>query len=159
MAAVDEIVACELEEVPRPEIVKSVPGVCEGRSGTLVSPYSGKEVSRVDDYFIELIHETGHLFGFADRYQGTEGKAQEGFENNAMAATGAARDRSLHATQIEDAALFALAFAGPGGKVEGKELRQISLDPGHRSAARRCYLWFFQSLQPTHSAIHRTGAV
>src|SRR5258708_6470269 len=33
---VDEIVRCELEEVPRSEIVKSPPAVCGGPSGTLV---------------------------------------------------------------------------------------------------------------------------
>lgn len=33
---VDEIVRCEMEDVPRPEIVKDPPGACVGPSGTLV---------------------------------------------------------------------------------------------------------------------------
>jgi hypothetical protein len=33
---VDEIVRCEMEEVPRPEIVKNPPAACTGPSGTLV---------------------------------------------------------------------------------------------------------------------------
>lgn len=33
---VDEVIRCELEEVPRPELVKSAPACCTGDSGTLV---------------------------------------------------------------------------------------------------------------------------
>jgi len=34
---VDQIVRCEMDEVPRPEIIKSPPAACEGSSGTLVT--------------------------------------------------------------------------------------------------------------------------
>ncbi|NUP10068.1 MAG: RHS repeat-associated core domain-containing protein [Polyangiaceae bacterium] len=89
-----------------------------------LSPYSNKQ----GQYALELIHEVGHLLGFEDRYFVDDTSAHPGFDDDMMASGGLFGDRVIHPIHVEDAAKFALRFAGEARVVEGALLRAAQLD-------------------------------